>query len=346
VTATRPRRQQPAHEPCGESDSLLAVLDGLPEGIVAVGADLRVEFANAAALRLLGPLPRGAALPEPWERVSLAQLAQRLFGEEAAAFDVEVESDGLDLSLLGTPAGEAGIAVLRLVESSERGRRERAQRDFVANAAHELRTPLAAIIAVIDVLQGGAKDDPGARDHFLAHLQQHGQRLTRLADALLVLARSQAGMEIPPVCRLRLRPLLERVANEGTPAEGVAVKVRCSADTAALANEELLEQALVNLFANATRHTFAGSITLAASRRGDSVAIEVRDTGTGIPRGERERVLERFYRHASAEPGFGLGLPIAAQAVDAMSGRLELRSTTGRGTVARILLPDAGTGAR
>src|SRR5205814_9913795 len=111
--------------------------------------------------------------------------------------------------------------------TSERERRERAEREFVANAAHELRTPVAAIASAVEVLQAGAKDAPADRDLFLGHIEREAARLTRLARALLVLARAQARHEPPPLQLVELAPLLGQVAAAILPPGDVQVVVDC-----------------------------------------------------------------------------------------------------------------------
>ena len=126
-------------------------------------------------------------------------------------------------------------------------------------------------------------------------------------------------------------------------ADGLApwssVDVDCAADIAVLANRPLLEQALANLSQNAAKHS-RGPIVLAGSRSAESVRIQVRDSGAGISEADRERIFERFYRGEAPTDGFGLGLSIAAEAVKAIDGDLELE-TSASGTNFSIRLPSA-----
>ena len=226
---------------------------------------------------------------------------------------------------------------------SEHERRERAEREFISNAAHELRTPLAAIASAVDVLQSGAKDDSEARELFLGHLARESQRLNRLVHALLVLARAQRGDQAARAETVALRPLLEEAAVAMRPQPGVRVEVRCPEDLAAVSNAALLGQALASIGANAVQYTTEGSIVLQACRvPDDMVALEVHDTGPGIPPEERELVVRRFYRPGrQGGDGFGLGLAIAAEAARAAGGRLELESSAAGGTLARVVVRGA-----
>ena len=248
------------------------------------------------------------------------------------------------LSLSAGPAVDAGgqvVACICLVHDvTDRELRERAQRDFVTNAAHELQTPLTAIMAATEVLQSGAKEVPGERDRFLGHIEAECERLGRLVRALLVLARAQVAGETAPQAPVPLRPLLDDVALSLRPAKGIEVRVRCADGLAALGTPELLSQALVNLGANAAKHTRHGWIRLGAARRNGRVAIEVADTGPGLPPGVEERAFERFFRGGRRDrEGFGLGLAIVREVVAAMGGTVEVRSPRRGGTVATIELP-------
>lgn len=233
------------------------------------------------------------------------------------------------------------VAIALIVEDvSERERRKRAEREFVSNAAHQLRTPLAAITSAIDVLQGGAKDEPDVRDRFLGYIESASGRLSRLAHSLLVLARAQATDETPRQEIVPVAPLLEEVVARAHPGERVRVDVSCAPDLAALANRPLLQEAIESLVENAVRYTSEGSIAVTAARDGASVRLEVQDTGPGITPERQEHVFDRFYS-APAGAGFGLGLAIAQQAAAAAGATLELESAPGRGTTARISLPAA-----
>lgn len=237
-------------------------------------------------------------------------------------------------------ADEIVGAVATFEDAQDRERRGRAEREFVTNAAHELRTPLTVIASAVEVLKAGAKDDPEARDRFLDHIDRATDRLGRLGRALLTLARTQTGQQPARLDVVALCPLFESLAEELEPHEGVAVTVTCGSDLAALANRDLLEQALSNVARNAATHTASGSISLSAHPDDGSVSIEVIDSGTGVSSEDRERVTERFYRAPGNESdGAGLGLSIAAESVRAMGGTLELEAVEPHGTCVRVRLP-------
>jgi signal transduction histidine kinase len=142
---------------------------------------------------------------------------------------------------------------------------------------------------------------------------------------------------------LELAPMLNAVADGLRPAAGVRVLVRCPADAAAIATRGLLEQALTSVATNAARYTEAGRISLSVARRGDRVRVRIRDTGRGMSPDVLARAGERFFRgrDPAAPGGFGLGLAIARDAVQAMGGSLTVSSEQGAGTIVDIELPAA-----
>jgi signal transduction histidine kinase/HAMP domain-containing protein len=351
LAATIDLMRQRLHESfdrmASEHHRLEGLLERLYEGVVLVDRDLSIGYANGAARRILGvdTLAPGDPLPDPWREPSLRTLAVGLFRRGAIAFEARAAPDAdHTYRVVGIPV-EPGVdtTVLVLTDVSERDRREAAEREFVTNAAHELRTPLAAIAGAVEVLQSGAKEDPVERDRFLGHIERESARLTRLGRAMLVLARAQTGTEAPRLGRVPLRGLLDDVAASLRPFDGVTVSVDCADDLAALSDRDLLEQVLVNLAANAARHTDSGSIVLAARPNGrHELAIELRDTGTGISREHRDRIFDRFYRAGNRDgDGFGLGLAIVRASVHALGGSVEIESEPDSGTTARVVILSA-----
>src|SRR5947208_693790 len=236
------------------------VLAQLPQGVVLVDPELVIEYANPAAERLLGAGSGGDPLPDPWPDFSLRELATALFGSDPPPRGRLVETDRHFYWVEGVPPSGTENAILIVEDVTDRERARRSEREFVENAAHELRTPLAAIVSVMDVLESGAKDIPEARDRFLKHIRVHSERLSRLARSLLVLARLQTGAEQPRLTVVQVRPLLEEIAGRLDPADGVEVSVRSSAAIGALADRALLERAIGNVAENSAKYTWTGEI--------------------------------------------------------------------------------------
>lgn len=228
----------------------------------------------------------------------------------------------------------------RLAEHVKR----QAERDFTVNAAHELQTPLAGIMGAVEVLQAGAKHEPEQLDRFLAHVERECARLSRLARALVVLARLETVTEAPRTELVKIAPLLQDATADLSLAPGVSLELDCPDDVAMLTNRDLADQLIANVVANAAKFTQRGTIAIRAwTAADDTVRLEVEDTGPGIRAEDQERVFERFYRpDTQAErSGVGLGLAIVKAAADALGGSVELRSALGRGTTVTVTLPGA-----
>ena len=327
-----------------ERDRLRLLLERLQEGGLTIDQDLVVHFANTEARRILGGrLREGDELPEPWQGFGLREFAHGLFDERASVRQVHVTPDEQHAyGVVGIPSQpDTDWALLVVDDLTEQERRELAEREFVSNAAHELRTPLTTIIGAVEVLQAGAKEDPTERDRFLGHIERESGRLARLARAMLTLARAHSGQEPPRIEAVELAPLLREVAAGLRPHAGVSVDVEVADGLAVEANRDLLEQALRNLGENAAKHTARGSVALRAYGKGNTVTVEVEDSGPGISPEVQRHVFDRFYRGERDPHGFGLGLAIVRESVRTLGARIELDSSPGEGTVFRILLAPA-----
>lgn len=318
-----------------ERDRLSAIFDALDDAVMVVSADGQVRFFNPAAEQLIGPDGKAIDALVPWLR--------------RAAHRGSAEHDGLPVGdrvyAIGARKLPAENAVLAVVRDRTAGlRREVAEREFVSNAAHELRNPIAGISGAIEVLRAGAKDDPSAREHFLARLSEDAERVSRLTDSLLTLARIEAGGK-GSTETVEVRLVIEEAAQAVAPPQGVEVKLDADPSLAADGDGVLLRQVLIGLLTNAFKNTSApGVVTLRARRHRDSeVLIEVSDTGSGIAPEEVERVFERFYRGSGSleQEGFGLGLSIARRMVDVMGGRIGVESKAGVGSTFWVRLPVA-----
>jgi two-component system phosphate regulon sensor histidine kinase PhoR len=321
-----------------ERDRLSAIFDALDDAVMVVGPQGEVRFSNRAAEPLIGPDGKAIAALVPWLR--------------RAAEQGTAEQDGLRVAdrvyAVGVRHLPAEDAVLAVVRDRTAGlRRELAEREFVSNAAHELRNPIAGISGAIEVLRAGAKDDPNARDHFLARLSEDVERVTRLTDSLLTLARIEAvGDETTEALDVGIT--IEEATQAVAPPDGIDVKLDVGADVAAQGDPVLLRQVLIGLLTNAFKNTPPpGIVTLRARRRDSKVLIEVSDTGAGIAAEEVGRVFERFYRGSGslAQEGFGLGLTIAKRMVDVMEGEMGVESKVGTGSTFWVRLPVAEVAA-
>jgi two-component system, OmpR family, phosphate regulon sensor histidine kinase PhoR len=320
-----------------ERDRLELLLDRLHEAVLAVDEELTVQYANASMRRLIPELEPNVRLPEHFGDLPLRAVVRELFQRGTPVSEARTTTpDGATYAAVGIPAAGTGLAVLVLADITQHERQQRAEREFVANASHELRTPVAAISTAVEALELGAREDPEARDRFIALIGRQATRLTRLTSSLLVLARAQTREEGMPLVEVDLEPFLEQVASSSDVPE---VRVERNGGSLALAQPDVLAQVVANLVANAVKHAPGTPVVLRAASRRDEAVIEVADRGPGISAELRERIFDRFYAGGSAgRGGFGLGLAIARDSAEAMGGRLELDSQVGVGTTARVIL--------
>jgi two-component system, OmpR family, sensor kinase len=221
----------------------------------------------------------------------------------------------------------------------------RTQRQFMADASHELRTPVSVIQSTADVtLARDRRSESDYRDA-LASVGGEARRLGRLVDDMLVLARADAGGY--PLRREHLylnelavdcRRTVEVLARD----RGVTIAAAAAFDVPFFGDESLLRRMIVNLLQNAVAYTRAGSrVVVDVVPNGRQAFIRVSDEGEGIPETDRSRIFERFVQLDTARrsAGVGLGLPIARWIAEAHGGTLELEASGARGSTFRITLP-------
>ena len=317
------------------------LLARLPIGVVSFRENLVVEYVNPAARLILAGSSPGTMLPDAFPHFSLRKYAARLFTASPPQRRVVETVRGRLVELEGV-AGDHHTALILLHDVTADERRRRAEREFVTNAAHELRTPIAAIASALDVLDAGADAEPAERERFLGHIRRETDRLTRLVAALMLLARIQTGQETPSLELVEIAPLLGDVAASLEPENGVRVEIRCDPRVSVLADPELLRQAVWNVAVNAVKHTARGEIRLEGRDLGRISEIEVRDTGSGMSDETRLHAQDRFFRaRRRSGDGFGLGLPISIAIAGALGGKLSVESELGVGTRVRVHLPSA-----
>jgi two-component system phosphate regulon sensor histidine kinase PhoR len=342
----------------GEAGRQRSILEGMAEG-VALLQDGEIIAANPAFARLIGASGQVDG-KTPLEAARLPELAEVI--EESVRRDAEVAreiaADPRTLRVAARPlGGRSRRTVVVLLDMTETRRLERLRRDFVANASHELRTPVAAIQAAAETLAGGAADDAAARNSFVDILGRHALRLSELTADLLDLARLEAGYR-PRVEEVVVPPVIDAVLLSLSPrahARQLTISTQLEPPTygplAVAAERAAVEQILTNLVDNAIKYTPAGGrIAVGARALDETVELTVADTGPGIPAEHLPRLFERFYRvdHARSRElgGTGLGLSIVKHLVAAHGGEIRVESEVGRGSHFIVLLPRPDAAAK
>ncbi len=320
-------------------------IDGVPVGVIQVAQSLRqVDRALTVLLWVLigggfitllaaarGGLWLTRAALEPIDRVS-ATAAGILRAADLHRRVPEVTAED-ELGRLTRTINEL-LARLEQVFAS--------QQQFIADVAHELRTPLAAMRGNLEILRRGAIDDPGMRQESLHDIERETLRLTRMANDLLLLAQADTGMALRTE-RVPLDELVVEVYRELRPlAEGRALTLDLQDQLAVTGDRDRLKQALINLVANALQHTPPHSaITLGLWRADDRAVLSVADTGPGIPPELQATIFDRFVRgdRSRGQGGAGLGLSIVRWVAEAHGGATRVRSEPGCGSIFTIELP-------
>jgi two-component system phosphate regulon sensor histidine kinase PhoR len=240
-----------------------------------------------------------------------------------------------------------GEVLLLLRDVTEARRAEATRRDFVANASHELRTPIAAIRAAAETLLSGAVDDPAAARGFTEIVARHAERLARLTQDLLDLSRiesRQLRLEAVPVDVSAIARQVVELLADSARAKGLALSAEIPAGAQVRADARALEQVLVNLVENGIKYTAEGGVTVRADLADGTWTVAVADTGPGIERHHLPRIFERFYRvdpgRSREQGGTGLGLAIVKHLVIAMGGDVDVESGS-TGTCFLVRLPAA-----
>lgn len=337
-----------------QRQDLEITVSNLEEGVIAVNRDGIVLLANAAARRLLGLRysPAGGPLAEQLTHRGLRRFWEDALGAGTSESrrELTIESDGgtrtLDVSILHVTQIETPIAWLVCLRDITAIARSVAMKtDFVANASHELRTPVASIRAAVETLRETGLDEP-TRRRFLSIIDRNVDRLQNLTEDLMHLNKVESvAVELvestfdPAEVFAALRTMFEDALRQKQ-AELTYVSDVDLIHT----DQRWLELVLKNLLDNAVKFIGPGGrIHLRCAAVGEKVAFEVQDNGCGIPPEDMDRVFERFYQvdksRAMNVGGTGLGLAIVKHAVSAMRGEVSISSTVGVGTVVRFMIP-------
>jgi signal transduction histidine kinase len=318
------------------------ILGSMQEGVLLFGPDQRTAFANAALERHLGSRPPAVrSLFPPDLRETVREVAS---SGEAATVEVQRSSPSRWLRVTATPAGE-GAALLVVIDITDQRRTEAIRRDLVANASHELKTPVASIQAAAETLRAVADEDPSAVPRFASQLEREARRLSRIVADLLDLSRLEAGSEIEEPVRLDVvvREEAER-SDEAAREAGIGLAVDAPVPVSVTGSARDLSLLVHNLIDNAVRYTRPGGrIDVDVEASPDEVVLAVCDTGVGIPTRHLPRIFERFYRVDRARSretgGTGLGLAIVKHVAENHGGSVSVESQLGVGTTFTVRLP-------
>ncbi len=340
-----------------------ALLQQMPAPLIVIGAAGRLTYLNPAAEALvLG----GATVGQPYSALIRAPAFVDMVadvlrnGEDRKITFTSLRERERHLearaSLLpeGGDFGEEKQVIVQLEDRTGDHLAMQTRTDFIANASHELRTPIASILGFIETLRGHARDDPEAREQFLGIMAKQGHRMQRLVEDLMSLSRIEMSAHVKPSESVAWDKLALEAASTLLPiAKKAGVDLDLAIDPAApdllvSGDRDQLAQVIVNLVDNAVKYGGdGGQVTVSIADRNPSypgkVGISVTDDGPGIARSHLPRLTERFYRVNASQSrdkgGTGLGLAITKHILNRHEGEMDIRSAPGEGSRFTIWLP-------
>jgi PAS domain S-box-containing protein len=330
-----------------------AILANIADGIVAVGRDEAIVLWNSMAEQITG-VPASEALGRRVSEVLQRELAADGADRESER-RVAIRRGGNEVWLALTeavmldPAGAVAGRIFAFRDVSRERVVDQMKSDFVSTVSHELRTPLTSIYGFAETLMRGDVDFTDTeRETFLRYIASESERLIRIVDELLNVARLEAGTLAVTLAPVDLGASVREAVSTAREHDGGLHRFVVEVDPAELAvraDREKLGQVLANLLDNAARYSpEGGTITVSARGGIDAAEITVSDEGIGIPRADQQRIFSKFFRteRAPAGQGTGLGLFLVRGLVTAMGGRIWVDSDEGHGSRFTFELPLSG----
>lgn len=349
----------------------VAIIERLPDPIILLDRSGRVVLHNRAAVNIVGAAAARRHISTVMRVPAVLEaVAQVLDGEAAQVVEftqpvpIERHYHAFVAPVVGagheTGRDPRRSVLILLHDLTTLKRAEQMRADFVANASHELRTPLSSLAGFVETLRGPARDDPEARDRFLAIMQEQADRMGRLINDLLSLSRIELNEHVRPSGVVDLAAIVDDTIDMLSPlAEKEGVEIAADIEPGLpqpLGDREELVQVCQNLISNAVKYGGSGGrVEIRVARdtpeggalgSAGSVMIRVRDFGPGIAREHLPRLTERFYRidaeQSRRRGGTGLGLAIVKHIVNRHMGSLSIDSEQGRGSTFTVYLPVEG----
>jgi signal transduction histidine kinase len=340
-------RQTQAEQAVQERVRSQRLLEELPSAVLLIASSALI-YANRAARELF-------AMPEDAEQVDFADTgfealvgAVEEAGEVGRPIDLELERGDRTYTARASKLDPDQV-VLVIRDITRIRRLDAVRRDFVVNASHELKTPVAGIQALAESLALALRHDPSRATRMVYRIEHEAGRLARLVRDLLDLARLEEPETVQQRRRVNVADVVRAQVERMVPIAAerdITIDADLPSLAVVVALPEDIRSIVTNLLENAVRYNRdGGTVTVALRRAGDHVTLEVTDTGDGIPEQDRDRVFERFYRvdkaRSRAAGGTGLGLSLVRHATERHGGTVSLHSEVGVGSTFRVELPVA-----
>ena len=339
------------------SRRLAAILAGLNEGVVAIDDEQRVVHLNNAAQQMLREV-EGDSLGQPvWEVVRISEIIEAVDDacsrQIASSMQIDIMARRYEVSVLALRNGDLeGVgAIVVFQDVTDLLHLEQVRTEFVANASHELKTPIAAIRGFVETIIDDPEMPADVQDRFLQRMRVQAARIENLVQELIALSRYDAARQELPLAPVDFSYVVRQAfQNKEEDASDASVTLHYEAPSRPLevqGETEALAQLVMNLIDNGIKYVDAGGrVDVRLFNVGRHAVLEVEDNGIGIAQEERERIFERFYRvdkaRSAEKGGTGLGLAIVKHIVHAHEGSLTLDSVLGKGSLFTVRLPLVG----
>ena len=338
-------------------NQLAAILSGLTEGVIAVDLDQKIVHINDSALHMLNLRNREVIGVPLWEVVRVSEICQAvdtcLSELTTVNATVKVGAQTVDVAVVLLREKNwtsAAGAIIVLQDITEMLRLEQVRSDFVANASHELKTPISAIRGLVETIMDDPEMPEDVRARFIERIKNQATRLDHIVQDLIHLSRFDTHARKMSVSRIDLGFLLRQIYQthkDDAEQAGLALRLDVPDKSIEVEGEpEALEQMVVNLVDNAIKYSRPeGQVSIRLRTLGQMAVIEVQDNGIGIPQDEQQRIFERFYRvdraRSREKGGTGLGLSIVKHIAQSHKGSVMVDSQVNKGSVFTVRLPVA-----
>jgi two-component system phosphate regulon sensor histidine kinase PhoR len=353
-----------------ERNRLAKILSSMAEGVIAIDSDRRIIHANHAAVKLLASNSHVSDLQSAdlskddlaWEDIRVPAIIEAVETAFASGEVVmiqmqqaEIQNDqvvDIHVSPLMDETNTVSGAVLVLNDVSELANLERIRRDFVANASHELKTPITAIRGLTETMLDDPSMDGATRLRFVERISAQSMRLSVLVTDLLAISRLEADQTEQKSDPIDMQELVKRSVSAAIAASNekqLALVFESNESNTdmkimTLGDRQSLSQMVDNLLDNAVKYTPAGGrVDVQLTAVAEQICLQVADTGIGIDNLAQQRIFERFYRVDKARSrdlgGTGLGLSIVKNIAEQHGGSVQLESELGAGSTFTVVLP-------
>ena len=345
------RQQQLDHQVSRESAEMRAVFTALTEAVVVLDHTQRVRFCNPAFEKLFAGGRPGTPITEIVRDADIADTIQAAL-EHNDVRAQEINRASKDFQLVAVPITSEREEIRGVVaifhDISRLKQTDEIRRDFVANVSHELRTPLSIFRGNLEALLEDENLGHDETRHIYSTMKRHSDRLNRLVEELLTLARLEAKETSLEFVPMDADTFLHRVARDWSKRlskKNLRLEVQTENNLPPFrADEFRLEQVMQNLLDNAVNYSpDGGKITVRATKHDEQIVLSVADEGVGISSEDLPRIFERFYRADKARSrelgSTGLGLSIVKHIAQLHGGDVRAESELGKGTTIRVALP-------